>query len=582
MAFNQYSLDLEASSSQYASIASASFDGLALNSDFTFETWVKLESQPTSGNAFELLARWESGSYVIHWLYYNNGGTHQLLCQYRNTSNQTTSGYYNITLTTAKWTHLAVIADISVPSMKFYVNGTEYSATMDSTLATTIRTDTSGQLDIGRRSDAGGTFYFDGLISNFRVFSDIRTGTEIQDNMYSILTGTSNNLVGSWFNDANDYNDDAGTNNLTSSGSPVFSTNVPFTGANTTDWSAPYEIQSDNTKVSGSSDHTDIPLLIADGNLSSGVYAGLQSDGRDLRITTDLAGTTEIPFEIVSINTATEKAEIWAKVPTLSYNSNTSLYIWYGNASAVAYDANAPFGAYSVWTNYDRVHHFDTLVTDYSGNGKTLTNNGGVAQDTSSKINDGTDYGTSNSSKYFTYNTMPATGSTSAVVQFWVKSSQTTTGDCYHVGWDNGSAHALIFQLNGVSGGDLRVYWSGGLYSLYATTTMNDGAWHQVTYTYAGGTSGAMALYIDGDLEDSTTGTGNLDNQATGTAEFIGRRSASAVNYLSAKTDELRTIYGGTNPSADWIATEYNNQNAPSTFWVSVTATAGTLLAQMI
>lgn len=311
--------------------------------------------------------------------------------------------------------------------------------------------------------------------------------------------------------------------------------------------------------------------------LNSQEIKSLYQGGSDLRITTDSAGTTEVPFEIVSLDTSAETCQIWAKVPTLSYTSSTSLYIWYGNASATPYAVGDTYGRNAVWSNYTATYHMETLTLDSSGN-RTLINNGTITNETSSRFNQGADFGTSNSSKYFTNTTMPATGSAAFYVTQWIKTTQTSGGDTYSVGWDNGSSHSFQMQVNGVNANKIRAFWSGGSPSLYATTTMNDGEWHKIDFVYAGGAGGACALYIDGSLEDSDTATSNLSAEGSGTAEFIGRRSASAADYYSGTMDELRTIFGGTNPSADWIATEYNNQNAPSTFWTPVTNTGNMFL----
>lgn len=523
-----HSLDLELSSSQFAKIADGSQTGLDLSTDFSAEAWIKLEQLPsTAGTQFAIVTKYESGANNRSWQFLIDA-TDYLRVQWSSDGTSGSGSNSNFYATTAftsadvgKWIHVAVAADISVPSATFYINGIAQTTTTTFANATTIYNG-GASVVIGAREATLSTLtydnYFDGKIKNVRVWSDIRTATEVYQNMYFETPASTTNLVANWlFN--NNYEDQTANNNdLTATGSPVFSS-------------------------------TDMPSAI-----------------NQIRFSSDLSGTTEIPFEVVSLDSVNETAEIWVKVPTVYYNTDTVFYIWYGNASATPYAANDTYGSQNVWTNYKAVYHFNSLVSDSSASARTLTNNGGILQDTSSKLGSGTNYGASNSSKYFTNTTMPATGSTGFTIQFWIKTSQTTNGNVYSVGWDNGSARSFQFILNSVNANKIRAYWSGGLYALYSSTTINDGNWHRITYTYAGGSSGAMALYVDGSLEDSTTGTGGLSDQSTGTAEFIGRRSASAIDYFSGYTDDLRTIYGGTNPSADWIATEYANQNSPSTF----------------
>ena len=60
------------------------------------------------------------------------------------------------------------------------------------------------------------------------MWSDIRTASEIADNAGVELTGSEGNLVGYWKLN-NDYTDETSNgNDLTASGSPVFSTNIPW------------------------------------------------------------------------------------------------------------------------------------------------------------------------------------------------------------------------------------------------------------------------------------------------------------------------------------------------------------------
>lgn len=502
------------------------------------DTGVELESNSLRNDA-NLEAYWRFASSSVDETANNNDGTDTSMSytsgagKFGNGASFNGSGYI-------------VVDNTNIPltgsfTFSLWVNPTSVSSAIQFFIA---NDNSSGTRSFAFGIDANGKIYFE------------RTGTPFG------ADGTGRSLTAGVWNYVTLVYD--GTN-ISSYINGILNQKVAMVGLNSTTndiYIGRRQYTGSNLPFTGSMDD----VAIFDRALTETEIKSIFMVGHDLRITTDLAGTTEIPFEIVSLDTSAETAEIWAKVPTLYYNTDTVFYIWYGNASATPYAANDTYGSQNVWTNYKAVYHFNSLISDSSASARTLTNNGGILQDTSSKLGSGTNYGTSNSSKYFTNTTMPATGSTGFTIQFWIKTSQTTNGNVYSVGWDNGSAHSFQFILNSVNANKIRAYWSGGLYALYSSTTINDGNWHRITYTYAGGSSGAMALYIDGSLEDSTTGTGGLSDQSTGTAEFIGRRSASAIDYFSGYTDDLRTIYGGTNPSADWIATEYANQNSPSTF----------------
>jgi hypothetical protein len=59
----------------------------------------------------------------------------------------------------------------------------------------------------------------------------------------------------------------------------------------------------------------------------------MQADYRDIRFTA-ADGTTTIPFWIETYTTAS--ANVWVKVPTISAQSGTDVYVYYGNAAATA------------------------------------------------------------------------------------------------------------------------------------------------------------------------------------------------------------------------------------------------------
>jgi hypothetical protein len=67
-----------------------------------------------------------------------------------------------------------------------------------------------------------------------RVWSDIRSEAEIQTNYQRELAGNEDNLVAYWKLNNNYLDETTNDNDLTASGSPVFSDNVPFADKTTT------------------------------------------------------------------------------------------------------------------------------------------------------------------------------------------------------------------------------------------------------------------------------------------------------------------------------------------------------------
>ena len=121
--------------------------------------------------------------------------------------------------------------------------------------------------------------------------------------------------------------------------------------------------------------------------------------GHDLRFTTDLAGTTEIPFEIVALDTQAETCEIHVKVPTVDYNDDTDIYVWYGNSDAEPYAPSDTYGAENSWnSNYKAVLHTRgsslTAIKDSTSNDNHMdTQDGTPTFDQTGKIGKAIDFG---------------------------------------------------------------------------------------------------------------------------------------------------------------------------------------------
>lgn len=237
---NTYSLDLESGSSQYASIADASQTGLDLSGDFTIEFWIKAEDWGASTTTRQIVTKYQGslvGGYAINT--YNNGGTIEINANIYQNNDTTVRDIYKLNITslipTGEWHHVAITCDISEASattFEFFIDGKSRgngTAVVSGNCASIYNN--SGAFYIGADNDTGR--YFDGKIDDVRVWSDVRTPSEIQANMDSELVGNETGLVGYWKLN-NDYTDEtSNSNDLTASGSPVFSTDYAFETENT-------------------------------------------------------------------------------------------------------------------------------------------------------------------------------------------------------------------------------------------------------------------------------------------------------------------------------------------------------------
>ena len=150
----------------------------------------------------------------------------------------------------------------------------------------------------------------------------------------------------------------------------------------------------DNTKVSGSADITNIPILIKgtyDGTggepdirtvANGGGVENVDTSGgagnaisvpADLAFFSDSELTTQLDHEIQKYVASTGEIIAWVKIPTLDGDADTVIYMAYGDSAVT----NSQEDLSGLWSDYLAVLHLNTSATanqlDSSGNSHTGT-----------------------------------------------------------------------------------------------------------------------------------------------------------------------------------------------------------------
>lgn len=199
--------DLERGSSQFATLATGSVTGVTFTDDFTVEAWIK----PESLNDMYIAAR-HSGT--AGW-YLRVDSTGSLRIVGRTSADDSGVSEAN-SVVPGIWQHVAASLDMSGASAVIYINGISVPVTYTNGANTSLTN--TGPLQIGALNS---TNTFDGKIADVRIWSAVRTQTEIRDNMNQLLTGSETNLV-AYYKLNGDFNDStANANNLAASGSAV-------------------------------------------------------------------------------------------------------------------------------------------------------------------------------------------------------------------------------------------------------------------------------------------------------------------------------------------------------------------------
>lgn len=285
--------------------------------------------------------------------------------------------------------------------------------------------------------------------------------------------------------------------------------------------------------------------------------------GQDLRITTDSAGTTEIPFEIVSLDAVAETAEIWTKVPTLDYDGATSIYLWYGNASATPYAVNDTYGSDNVWkTEYKGVWHLQESSgtrIDSTSNSNDLTDNNTVLTGTG-KIGTGADFEATNT-EYLSKTDNASLDITGNMrITAWAN-IETESGNEPILAKDSPVTRAYNFFITGSA---MNLIINGTSVGTSHGVTAS-GQLHKYTVEYTA-SAGSVACYVDGAIVATPTG---LPTSINSSAVELRVGNDGYNSLFDGIIDEVHLHSGIL--GADWELTEYNNQNDPSTFWTAIT-----------
>ena len=352
-------------------------------------------------------------------------------------------------------------------------------------------------------------------------------------------------------------------------------------------WNYRKVITVDADKVSGSSALTDFPMLfsVTDGDLAFTDFDGnvASSTAGDI-VFTSSDGVTKLSHEIEYYASTTGEIVAWVKIPSLSNSVDTTIYIYYGNAAA-----DDQQDAANVWdSNYMMVQH---LSEDPSGSAPQML-------DSTANNNDGTSSGTMTTSDQ-------VSGKIDGSLEF---DGNSTQDDLITVPnssvWDNittaitisawvnpNSVGALGYRsdiiqrssgnndwwFNLQNSGKLSFYAdniTGGTYK-QSTSVINENELSYVVVSYDDVND--IRFYINGTYINTVAASGSFIT--TDNLVYFGANHNGPSTVFRGIIDELKV--SNIVRSTDWIATEYNNQSSPSTFYTygSVSTEAG--LAKM-
>lgn len=298
------------------------------------------------------------------------------------------------------------------------------------------------------------------------------------------------------------------------------------------------------------------------------------AEAQSVRVYADSAKTTEWAREIVSAT------QMHVKVPSLT--STVTMYVDWDGVSA-DYATTDTYGRNAVWGAYRAIYHLEGTAGS-TASSTTLTNENTVTF-TSSKITDGSSTSTGNTNKQLNTGTTELI-SNAEVTSTWAVSGWVTfntlpsTGDgdtrwvqCFNASVGGATRKFANLVYDGrVTNQGFRIRLDGSsviFYNSATTTTVNTPVFYVMQYT---GSNIQLYLNASSAINSAHTWT-DQGFAATARRYQLHMVDTYSGGASSSKIDENRVLIG--NYSANWITTEYNNQNDEATFWGTWTTVGG-------
>ncbi|WP_205943428.1 DUF2341 domain-containing protein [Pedobacter polaris] len=330
-----------------------------------------------------------------------------------------------------------------------------------------------------------------------------------------------------------------------------------------TNWLHHKSITVDYTKV-GTGPHTNFPLLISITDVDLKNKA--QADGDDI-LFTSIDGA-KLDHQIESYTSATGTLVAWVKIPSLSSAVNTTIEMYYGNASATAQQ-----NVTGTWdANFKGIWHLNGAFTDATSNANNGTNTGTISA--TGKISGGRGFVRSDGADYIT---VPGKmGSpTSFTLSAWTNLTTTdvNAADIISIADNN------VLRYDVSNGKTAGVSYDGTTWNTTLSSSNYASGWHYVVYTFDD-VGNIQRIYVDGQPNGSATNFTTSPNYTGGTNTFFGTHGNGNTNMdFDGTMDEVRI--SNVSRSAGWILTEYNNQNNPSTFYSIGSEACQTIISQI-
>lgn len=298
------------------------------------------------------------------------------------------------------------------------------------------------------------------------------------------------------------------------------------------------------SQVAGTSDHTNFPVLMSftEAELRTTGNGGNVTDaqGDDIIFTSDANGSSVLDFELERYNASTGEVTAWVEIPTLDYNDNTVVYLFYGNPNITSTQEDVA----GTWdANYVGVWHMDgdgsTQLDSADGSVSHDATVSGATAGANGKIGPAYDFdGTNDTLTVSDESELDLTNS--GTFEAWVRTDDVTTWETINRDWrtttnfPNGAGGSMFSGVDSVIVGD--TWYHAGMLCTGTTETFSTASnaigggafstWTSRTATGTAAATGGCQIAMDSDGKElwhatmSVNGTNAYVAYATSTLTY--------------------------------------------------------------
>ena len=325
------------------------------------------------------------------------------------------------------------------------------------------------------------------------------------------------------------------------------------------DWPYRKKITIDHTKVTEGLSGFPVLVNITDTDLS----AKAQLDGDDIVFTDE--DNVKLNHEIEFYDGSHGHLTAWVNVPNLSSTVDTVLYMYYGNTTASNQENST-----GTWnSNFMMVQHLSEVSGthyDSTANDNDGTALNGTLQDVSGKIDGADDFDGTNDCVRIPHDSTLAGYTEAMTASVWIRPDDDTSRQNILCKWVTLTPNrGWLIEINSATQVQFLASGDGTNYGiwLYPFDPVV-GNWYYWTIVWE--SDAIPRFYVNG-VQVSTTGTDTVSQiySSTEAPLDIGNCTYSADRSFDGIIDEVRV--SNVALSAGWIATCYNNQQDPSSFY---------------